>query len=202
MASTASATPARLVPSLRHLRLAAALATDLGHGDLDQLPRGHALRDGGLVRRHEDLRLVRIQHEADDIGAEGGAQVLRVALHHLWRLERRGERDDRDAVEGLDLVPQVRRPGRASPATALAQLAPRILELRLQRGDAIGERVGRRRTHRLHGVFEQVEAGAKVRIRPGAGERLDPTHARADAPLTGDHEAADLAAGAAVRAAA
>ena len=37
---------------------------------------------------------------------------------------------------------------------------------------------------------------------PGARERLDPAHARADAPLAGDDEAPDLAAGAAVRAAA
>src|SRR6185503_6407228 len=96
----------------------------------------------------------------------------------------------------------VRRPGRTRAATAFPELSPRVLELRLERGHSIGERLGRRRADGLDRVLEEVEAGTQVGVRPRPGERLDAAHPRADAPLARDDEAADLAARAAVRAAA
>ena len=56
-----------------------------------------------------------------------------------------------------------------------------------------GDGVDRGRADRLGGAVEQVEAGTEVRIGARARQGLDPAHARADAPLAGDDEAADLA---------
>ena len=53
-----------------------------------------------------------------------------------------------------------------------------------------------------HGRVEQAEALLREGLRGLAGDGLDAPHARADGPLAGDDEAADLPGGPAVRAAA
>ena len=51
-------------------------------------------------------------------------------------------------------------------------------------------------------VGQQLGARPQMVVGRVAGERLDPAHPRADAPVRGDDEAPDLAGGAAVRPAA
>src|SRR6185503_18395675 len=110
--------------------------------------------------------------------------------------------DDRHAVERFDAVAQVARLRQPRRSPALAELAASLLELRLERGDAVRHPLRRGRARGLGRAVQERETSTQVRIRPGARERLDPAHPGTDALLAGDDEAPDLAAGPAVRAAA
>src|SRR5258708_34392729 len=98
---------------LRHLGAPAALAIDRADRELHEIAGEDALRDRGLVRRDEDLRLVALERECNHVRAECGAEGPRIALHRLRGLERGGERDQGHAVERLDPVAEVARPGQA-----------------------------------------------------------------------------------------
>src|SRR5204863_410660 len=85
--------------------------------------------------------------------------------------------------------------------TVISSGPARIAQLALERADPVGQHLGGDRSGGLDRSIQEVLTGTEVRIGSGAGERLDPAYARADAPLAGDHETPDLAGGAAVRAA-
>jgi hypothetical protein len=67
---------------------------------------------------------------------------------------------------------------------------------------AIGNGVHRCGSHRVGDALQQIRALAQQSVGAVAGHRLDAARARSDAPVAGDDEAADLAGGRAVRAAA
>ena len=94
---------------------------------LTRSPARDALRARGRRDGHEQLRLVAVEGDRDHVRAQRGAEVLRVRLHRIGGLERRGERDDRHAVERLPLARRDRRAsaGRAPPPSLSLRRASR-----------------------------------------------------------------------------
>src|SRR5439155_779036 len=87
-------------------------------------------------------------------------------------------------------------------AAASTEASLRLAQLVLEGPDPVRKRVSRLGTGNLRCRLQGRQAGVQPGVCTGAGQRLDPSHARADAPLAGDDEAADLARGATVRPAA
>src|SRR5579862_805915 len=170
-------------------------AVKVAHRPLDQAAGRQATLDEVGRQGHEDLRLIGIEAQGDHAAGQQAAHVPGDTLHCLDRLERAAECDDRHARP--DQGGARRQLGRLGdrPAGAGPRPPPGLLELVLERGDAIRQGLDRRGPGDAASALEQLQPVGDPGIGAIAGEGLDPTHARADAPLAGDHEAADLARG-------
>ena len=192
--------------ALGHLRSAAAPAVDRGHGDRARgrrptMPR--ATRSSLTVTKSCGSSASRPSAITPD--AERAADVLGRALervHRFVRARRRRPAGRRARPPRRDAASS---PGLGRPAAA-ARLEPalRLAQLVLERRDPVRRAPstrlgadGRRRPLERRRRARRASASAA-----GAGHRLDAAHPGADAPLAGDHEAADLAGRPAVRAAA
>ena len=190
--------------ALGHLRPSAAPAVErgarrAGRGSPAATPRStRSSRD-----RHEELRLVRLEAKRDDAARQQAAQVPGNALHRLDRLERAAECDDGDAAPRPSTAA---RPARPALGIAAAGARPSRRRASLSSPGGRATRSGRASIAARRQPPALAGAASSRAVDPGvgavAGERLDPAHARADAPLAGDHEAADLARRPAVGAAA
>ena len=200
----AAGSPSRRWPdALRHLGAAAAAAVDRGHRGADEVAgRDPALDEVGRDR-DEQLRLVGVEPKRHDPRPEALADAPRRALEGLHRFVRRGVRHQPDA--------RARAPPRPPPAGPASRARPppparsRFFASRSSSCSApirSGHRIDGLGAGRLGRPLEGVEPRPDERVRAGAGHRLDAPRPRPDAPLRGDEEPADLAAGAAMRAAA
>ena len=204
--SAPPAGPSRRVPrALGHLRPAAARPSIAGIAALTRSPAEIAARDEVVETVTKSCGSSASRPSATTPDAERAALTsLRARLERLHRFERRAASATSRTPGATSSPRPPARPASAS-AGAAARLEPplRLAQLVLERGDPVRQRVdatGRRPPRppaRGRRTASRTSASAA-----GAGDRLDAAHPGADAPLAGDDEAADLAGGAAVRAAA
>ena len=133
---------------------------------------------------------------------------LQVARRRLERIHRVGRRAAAatsrtpGATSTRAARPARRASGSPAPPPALSRRL-RLAQLVLERRDPVGDVVDRLGADAPRPrARAQSKRSPHERVGRPPGDRLDAAHPRADAPLAGDDEAADLAAGPAVRAAA
>src|SRR4029078_3616699 len=132
--------------------------------------------------------------------AELGAERAGKALQLLHRVEGRCVGNETRPVHGLRAPRQLPRLLRATAAGAQTPL--QVLVLLLQLVDALCQRVGIARASGLGRGIEERHSAGEVFVATIARQSFYPAHAAADAALAGDHEAAYLARGRTVGAAA
>ena len=143
---------------------------------------------------HEDLRFVGVEAEREDARRHEAAEVLGGALQGVDRAVRAGVGDEPDARCRLDRpAGELGRPGQVTRGTG-AQSPAGLVELVLEGRDPVRQGL-RRDSPRLspRPRARVARRDASQASAPSPGERLDPAHPGADAPLAGDHEAPDLA---------
>src|SRR4051794_35031135 len=180
---------------LGHLRAAAPPALHERHGTADEVAGGDATADERGRDADEQLGLVGVHPDSDHGVGAVLAQRQRVRLHLVLALEWDGVEDEVDVPDSLACVDDGLRAARP-------ELLLERRDLGVERRDPVSDGIDRLSAECGGRPLQGVEPIADERVRSHARDRLDAAHPRADAPLAGDEEAADLATRPSVRPAA